>query len=165
MSVRPSRPPRLWSGHYRGTSVPRVTRVVIVRCRRGVAAVEFAIVALIFITLLAAAFDIGGWVWQRMQMHAALAAGAHYAQSFPTRTADIKGIIAGALPVGWTDVTIDDPVLTCDCGGGASAAACGVPCPPGTRQVFVTLSVTHRFSPLRFITPSDAPERYVVRVQ
>jgi Flp pilus assembly protein TadG len=57
---------------------PRLERFA--RDRRGVAAVEFALVAPIFCLLFAAAVDFGGVLFTRFKLNAAVAAGANYAQ-------------------------------------------------------------------------------------
>ncbi len=138
--------------------------------RRGVAAVEFAVIGAIILTLLLAVFDFGFWIWTQMSFQSALAAGAAYAQVFPTEQTGIVTTITGALPPGLADgATVTPPVPACDCGAGGgtpSAAQCSTSCGAGSqKRVYVTLSVSRPFSPLYFTSFSTNAARFVVRVQ
>ena len=81
-SVMPSHP-------NRGRPLRRRCPMPIANDRRGVAAVEFALVAGIVVVLLVAVFDLGLWIWQGMQLEGALLAGVHYAQEFADDTGGI----------------------------------------------------------------------------
>ena len=80
--------------------------------RRGVAAVEFAIIATIMVTLLLGTYDFGNAAQEQIALQEAVRAGGAYAQSRPSNVAGIQSAVANALPAGWA--------LT----GGVAAVAC-----------------------------------------
>ena len=139
--------------------------------RRGIAAVEFAVVAGLIVVLLLAVFNFGIWVWTQATLQTGLGAGAVYSQVFPTQ-GDIANKIVAGLPPGLAadpSLTIAAPVLTCDCGTPDTALSCATICPdPASKRVFVTLSVARPFTTLYqgyFSVFPNNTARYVVRVQ
>ncbi len=146
----------------------RVLHRLMPDCRRGVAAVEFALVAGIVIVMLVAVFDLGLWVWQAMQLEGALIAGVHYAQEFPENSGGITSAIQNALPTGLANATIEPPALSIDCGPGTQAPSGPGGCAtPSAQRVFVTLEIIQPFAPLYF-THAQLPQtdlKYVIEVQ
>ena len=136
--------------------------------RRGIAAMEFAVIGIPMAMLLFAAADFGMAIWQRLAMQSAVAAGASFAQVFPTQSAEIIKRIRISLPDSLKDSTIDPPTISCDCGGGGgtmSGGACSASCPAGSKRVFVTLSVSRDYSAFHFTAITGNSAFYVVRVQ
>jgi hypothetical protein len=151
LSCRTSRPVSLWP---------------LPADQRGVAAAELALVASVVIVMLLGVFDLGLWVWQRMQLQAALIAGVHYAQEFPGNGANIQSVIVAALPPGLLGATIVPPVLTRDCGADNSSDPGDGACSSGLARTFVTLEISYPFAPLYFTAiPTTIDVRYVIRVQ
>lgn len=80
---------------------------------RGVAAVEFALVASVTLTLLLGLYDVGNAIHERLQLQQALRAGGQYAIAFPALASDTNGAnniltaFRQALPPSWQDVTIN----------------------------------------------------------
>jgi len=141
------------------------------RHRAGVASIEFAVVLSTVVIFVLGTYDLGNILLQRMKLAEAVHAGAVYAGSFPTDTTGISAKISASLPVGWTDVTIGTPSLSCACwtsGGGDTTADCTATpiCPIGeTTERFMTLTITRPFSPLLISSLSSASVTYVTRIQ
>jgi Flp pilus assembly protein TadG len=133
--------------------------------RRGVAAMEFALVGGIVVVMLVAVFDLGLWIWEGMALEGALMAGVHYAQEFPDDAAGITSTITASLPPGLSNATITLQPLIRDCGSGASSNADGSCTPVTAQRVFVTLSISLPCSALDFTQITTTNVRYVIRVQ
>jgi Flp pilus assembly protein TadG len=119
-----------------------------IRCdRRGIAALEFALIAPVLLLLLLGAYDIGSAVQQRLVLQGALRAGARYAISFPDRNDGIVAAMQQAYPSTWTGV---NPTATIT--------------PGATPPIYVTLSASPTYSSV-LVPISNAPVKYVVRVQ
>lgn len=143
--------------------------------RSGVAALEFALVAGLLITLLLATFDIGIIVLQYAELNTALRAGGQYAIAFPSDSNGIQNAVTNALPA-----SLQSSVTTqvgCECLTNGSPSACGAvksgacnACPSGTTQRFIHIlsnvsTSTWLTTPLA-ITKLAAPSAcYVARVQ
>ena len=80
--------------------------------RRGVSAIEFALIGSLLAMLMLAAFDFGKAILQEIQLQEAVRAGGVYATNQPTDVGGIQNAVASALPSGW--------VLT----GGGAAVGC-----------------------------------------
>jgi Flp pilus assembly protein TadG len=85
------------------------------RERHGMAAVEFALFATIFLTIFASIVDIGGALYGEFQLESAIAGGAQYAianaanvdsTNGPTLASDVANIVANGNGNGWADVTV-----------------------------------------------------------
>lgn len=132
-------------------------------CRRGIAALEFALIVPLFLIMLLATVDFGLWIVGQMQLQTALVAGGHYAQSFPTDTTGITNAVGTVMPAAASLVTVS---LSSDCGPGSTVASNGdSSCSPGTRRVYVTLAAQIPFTPLYMSTFLNISNQYVVRVQ
>jgi Flp pilus assembly protein TadG len=73
-----------------GAHLRRVARLFKAREDDGVAAVEFAIYALVFLTVVAAVVDIGLLLFTQSELDAAVSAGAEYAASSATHWSRIR---------------------------------------------------------------------------
>jgi Flp pilus assembly protein TadG len=136
---------------------------------RGVAATEFVMISLAVLAMLMGVFDLGVFVWQRMQIQAALGAGAVFAQEFPTQFAGICQTITGALPANASNVTTTVALTAPDCPYNTSqtSGGCNVPaCATGAAgSAAVTLTVSWPFVPIYLTSLLTNQVSYVVTVQ
>lgn len=100
--------------------------------RRGVAAVEFALLTPVFCLLLAGVVDLGGALFTKFQLDAAVTAGANFAQINAANVGSTNGqaladniatIVQTSQGVGWAndDVIVNNgPSATIQPGGGSS---------------------------------------------
>ena len=95
----------------------------LIKDRRGVAAMEFTIIAGVLITLLVAAFDFANVATQQIALQSALKAGGAYLQYFPTAgISNVTAKIQQALPDGAPTVTVQS--IQCYCAGATTASSC-----------------------------------------
>jgi hypothetical protein len=115
--------------------------------RRGVAAMELALVMPLLLLTLVFAIDLGGALEQSIRLENAARNGAQYALSYPSDAAGIREQVRQSLP-GWDDVQIDNPVLRCICPGNR-AVNCGneETCPTFTER-YITISVFRPHRPI-----------------
>ena len=121
---------------------------------RGIAAVEFAVIAPLFSLLFVAAIDIGSAIYTRFKLDAAVSAGANYAlinganvnsTSAATLASNIAAIVENSVSAGYANEAIvinNGPTATVSGGtsttagtlamGGTSAPADACYCPSGT---------------------------------
>jgi hypothetical protein len=104
--------------------------------RRGIAAVEFAVVAPVLLLAILAARDVTNQVQTSIRLERAARAGAFHAAADPSDLAAIRARVIAAWPE-LTEADVPLPVLACECA--ASPVACDLPCPSGaTRLLTVT---------------------------
>jgi Flp pilus assembly protein TadG len=115
--------------------------------RRGVAALEFALIAPVLILLLLGVYDIGNAVDEQMVLQQALRAAGQYAISFPNSSDGILAAIQQGYPSSWTGVT---PTVKGPSGD--------------TPPYYVTLKASLTFPSLILPLPTSTLT-YVVRVQ
>lgn len=147
------------------------------RDRRGVSAVEFAIVASIMVVILLGAYDFGNAAQQQIQLQEAVRSGGAYAISRPTDVTGIQSAVAGALPAGWQ---LTNPggvaAVSCSCmdpGSGAlSAPATGSACTAANldtcsaKAISITASMAYlALTPLFAAAIPNNTASYVVRFQ
>jgi Flp pilus assembly protein TadG len=82
--------------------------------RRGVAAIEFAMIASLTAVLVLGAYDFGNAAQQQIQLQEVVRSGGAYAMNHATDVSGIQGVVTNALPSGWT---LTNP-------GGVAAVAC-----------------------------------------
>jgi len=114
----------------------------LLRHRRGISAVEFALIAPVLGVILFAMIDVGGAAFQYIELVQALSAGSAYAINHSSDTSGIQGAVSAALPSGWTNVTVGAPLYFCmssanscsspPAGGATSPIAASTCCPSGT---------------------------------
>jgi Flp pilus assembly protein TadG len=134
----------------------------------GVAAIEFAIYALVFVTILAATVDIGLLLFTTAQLDAAVGAGAEYAINNAALVAtnpsglntNISNIVDNANGTGWATSTINinnnNDGSHCYCPTGTpgnwtwgSTVTCGSACTGGgVGGQFVTITASRSIAPL-----------------
>jgi Flp pilus assembly protein TadG len=116
--------------------------------RRGVAAVEMALVTPVFCLLLAGTIDIGGVLYTKFKLDAAVNAGANYAQvnaanvssaNGPTLAANIATIVETSQGSAWANNTVvvnNGPSVTVTGGSSSSSGTASNAdvcyCPSGT---------------------------------
>jgi len=116
--------------------------------RRGVAAVEFALIAPVLLLLVAGLIDGSRLIVQTMQVKAAAQAGADYARRNGWDAAGIAGAVTSA-----TSITVSPtpaPAQTTACVSGMTIApAGGATCAGGgTPGGFITVSAQAPFAPI-----------------
>ena len=137
----------------------------------GVAAIEFAIYALVFLMIVAATVDIGLLMFTGAQLDAAVSAGAEYAVNQPLPSAmvtsnpsglntNISNIVNNAIGTGWATSTVNvnngNDSTHCYCPTGTpgnwtwgSTVTCGSACAGGgIGGQFVTITASRAVSPL-----------------
>ncbi|HWX50017.1 MAG TPA: TadE/TadG family type IV pilus assembly protein [Roseomonas sp.] len=115
-------------------------------CRRGVSALEFALIAPALALMALGGFDLGNAVLQSLRLEAAARAGAQYAFTRPTDSAGITASIRANLP-GWTDITVPDPVVACRCEDGSTVSCTGGSCGTAAPAMYVSIEVSSPFAP------------------
>ena len=133
-------------------------------CRRGVAALEFAVIAPTMAIALTGLIDLGNIAQQRIQLQEAVRAGGSYALSNPSNTAGMTTAIKNAMPAGLSaSAAVAAPTYTCVCKSGTGCGGGATICTNGAiLEGYITLSVTLPFSPLRSLITSSTVS-YVVR--
>jgi Flp pilus assembly protein TadG len=141
------------------------------RDRRGVAAVEFGVVAGVLAVLFLGVYDLGSAVYESLVLRQAIRAGALYALYYHN-TPGIQSTIEASMPSGWTDASVYAsgwaPTTTCTCtsSGGTITASPSCSCANGsTMQQLMTLTVTRPFSPLLLTTITQVSAQDVIRFQ
>lgn len=134
----------------------------------GVAAIEFAIFATVFLIVLAGTVDVGMSIYTASKLDAAVTAGAQYAEnnavtvsSNPSGlSSDISTVVNTANGTGWATSTINvnnsNDATGCYCPTGAppnwswgTPKACGSSCSGGgVAGQFVTITASRSISPL-----------------
>ena len=157
------------------------------RGKAGVAALELALVAPVFTTLLVGVADFSLAYHQQLQLSAAVSAGALYAftqgqsVSGSTLTTDVKNFVNAVSAVSLTSVTVKYNnglvAANCYCVHGATptysgALACGAACVDGsgsTAGKFVSISAvityTAKFPPDQAFFPNPFTRSVTVRLQ
>lgn len=139
--------------------------------RRGTAAIEFALVAPVMITILIAVVDIGGALQQNIRLEAAARSALGYAHAYSGDTTGIRNIVINALS-GWSDATVQNVAMTCDCATTsanvttATAGTCGVACSGSAEQrVFLTVNVSRPYNGILYLQNRTLFGNVVMRVQ
>lgn len=146
----------------------QAARLLTARENAGVAAIEFAIYATVFLMIVAATVDIGLLLFTNSELDAAVSVGAQYAannaamvSSNPSGLAtNISALVDNANGTGWATSTVDvnngNDSTGCYCPTGTpgnwswgSAATCGSACAgSGIAGQFVTITASRSVSPL-----------------
>jgi Flp pilus assembly protein TadG len=116
------------------------------RDRRGVAALEFAVILPVLALTLMGVIDLGGAIQQSLRLEAAARAGAQYAMSAPTNSGGIAAAVRSALP-GWNDVQVQPTTMTCVCPGSGATSCTSTSCATALQR-FVSITVTRSYSAL-----------------
>lgn len=116
--------------------------------RSGVAAVEFAIVAPVLVTLLGAAVDLGTAIERTIHLENAARAGAQWITKAPTDLTGAQAAAQALLTTGGTATTAE----SCQCpptgaATGGSVVSCTSTCATGLIR-YVTVTATRPFTPI-----------------
>jgi Flp pilus assembly protein TadG len=148
---------RSCAGDPTGTGITRSFAIrlrSLLRCKRGVAAVEFGLGAPLLIGMLLPVADLGIAFSMQQQLRQAVQAGAQYATSYPwnqNSPAAIANAVIAATPL--SDITS----RICRCptaspagtGGGTSDAACATLCPQNqTAGSYVVVLAERPYTPI-----------------
>jgi uncharacterized membrane protein len=131
------------------TSTPAFRLRDLARDERGLAAVEFALVAPVLVLLLAGGIDSARLISQTMQVKAAAQAGADAARSKGWNAPYIAQSVSAAVTSSITASPAPTLTLACVSGGNivpSQAASCGAG--QGAPGRFVTVSAHKDFKPL-----------------
>lgn len=120
------------------------------RHERGVAAVEFGIVAAILMILFVCAVDYGMGFYSNMQVQNAAQAGAEYAATHGFNAGAISSAVTNASTS--SGITISSgPTKFCGCPSstGVTTASCGTTCSDGkVAGTYVSISAARNYSTL-----------------
>jgi Flp pilus assembly protein TadG len=145
--------------------VPRILRG---EENAGIAAIEFAIFATVFVIILAGTVDIGFAIYTASQLDTAVSAGAQYAEnnaamvsSNPSSlSTDISTVVNDVLGTGWATSTVNvnngNDATGCYCPTGSppswswgSSKTCGASCTgSGVAGQFVIITASRNISPM-----------------
>ena len=145
------------------------------RDRRGVSALEFAIVAPVMAMLLFGAYDFSNAAQQQIQLQEAVRAGGAYAISRPTDVTGIQNAVAGALP-GGRQLVGGVAAVSCSCMDPGSGALSALPgclatdldscSATSAKAISITATTTYTaLTPLFAAAIPDNSATYVVRFQ
>ena len=133
-------------------------------CRRGAAAVEFALLMPIFVIFLLGFADLGVAVFNKMELMSATRAGAQLALLDSTETTAIRQAVVDSSTTGLTldDVTADQ---SCKCADGTDIT-CGDTCGDGSdNRIFMTIFASQDVT-LNFIsTTVNVDGSATIRIQ
>lgn len=135
--------------------------------RRGVAAVEFALIAPVLCLLVAGLIDGSRLIVQTMQVKAAAQAGADYARKNGWDAAGISNAVTSATSIAVT--ASPAPVQAADCVSGMTIAPGGPTCAGGgTPGNFITVAAQAPFAPIMpwpgLSQPATVSARAIVRL-
>lgn len=139
--------------------------------RRGVAALEFGMLATLLVPVMLAVLDTGNQVYQTLVLRQAVRAGALYALYYHD-TAGIRQTIESSIPSGWSTASVYSdnwaPVTSCICMStdGTATGSSDCTCPSGsTLERLMTLTVTMPFSPVMVSSVNQISASDVIRYQ
>lgn len=119
---------------------------------RGMAAVEFGLVAAILCFMFIGATDFGMGYWKKLQVGNAARAGAEYAMAQGWNQTAISSAVTNATTMSSVSAS-PAPTQSCGCpstGSGIVAATCGASCGAGsgTAGTYVTVSASATYTTL-----------------
>ena len=136
--------------------------------RRGVSAIEFAIIAPVALMLMLGAYDLGNAAQQQIALQEAVRTGGQYVLRTPptssTALTAVQTAVTGALPSGWT--LSSAPSVGCSCNG-VSYSCTSLPSPCGS-PFLVTIAATKSYSALEPWVTAAIPNlsaTYVTRIR
>ena len=113
--------------------------------RRGVSALEFALVAPVLALLLFGTYDVANVVQTSIRLERAARAGAQYAAA---NAADMEAVRARVIAA-WPELTAADvplPTLTCECA--SAVVSCNESCGTAGPVRTVTITASRTLSPV-----------------
>ncbi len=138
-------------------------------CRKGSAAVEFAMVLPIILTCLAVLTDFGLASLARGSLATAVATGAQYAATTgpAVNPSAIEAIVHDRLAA---TVTVQGPECGCISDAALAPVQCETRCPDGTRPgLYIAITARHRYTPIlpffSRLAPVDLTDTAQVRLK
>lgn len=126
------------------------------RDRRGIAAMELALIAPVLLLMLLSTYDVASAMWRTTRLEMAARAGAQYAFARPQDSAGIASAALGQL-AGWTGVTVASTVMACRCDNGSAVDCATGTCQSGSATLAPIGSVSVTLTqPFRFSSPISA---------
>jgi Flp pilus assembly protein TadG len=152
-----------------------INRHPLARDRRGVAAVEFALVASVLFIMLGGIADYGIALWAKSSLANAVAEGVQYAYLYPTATtSQIQTVVQGSSALSPRVVaSVTGPACYCINGTTPTlgTAACSSTCADGSKAgSYVLITATYPYSAFLpgfsgMATSTTLTESATVRVQ
>lgn len=142
------------------------------RNRRGIAAVEFALIAPILVVCLLAVYDLGRALQQQIRLNQAVEAGGLYAMTWFDRTSEIVSVVSVAAG-NMGNVSIYGPVAYCQCWNSVTSAvnpqtctfSTSSPCGTSVFRRFVSIGASRSVTPIFFTTLTTTSVKNVVLTQ
>ncbi len=143
-----------------GSALGAGSRILRAKQDAGTAAVEFALLASLFLIIVAGTADFGYWIYGASELTAAVSAGSQYAENNGAMVATNPGGLATAISTvvnnangtGWATSTVNvnnGSSTNCYCPTGTpgnwtwgSAVTCGSACAGGVAGQFVTITAS-----------------------
>lgn len=151
--------------HRRGFRAARWVRGRL-QDRRGVAALEFAVIASLMVVLMLGTYDFGNAAQQEIALQEAVRSGGAYAQSYPTDPTGMQNAVVAALPPGWKLSNSGGvPVISCTCNGATVTCTNPGSCTP---PFLVSITATMAYQALTPLFANALPNltaAYVTRIQ
>jgi Flp pilus assembly protein TadG len=114
--------------------------------RRGNAAVEFALMAPVLLTVIAGLIDFGMGAYEAMSLRSAARAAGQFAMKYPTDTAGIAAVVTAATTLDAQALTVTSSRF-CKCSNGTTVTCDSQACSGNTPQLkYVRVSVTKTFT-------------------
>lgn len=114
----------------------------------GTAAIEFAIIGSVMVTLLVVGADLGMAFYSDMQVQTSAQSGAEYAVVHGFNASGISTAVTNATSTSGIDAS-PEPFQSCGCVSGSTVnnTTCGTVCPDGmTAGTYVTVTATRTYS-------------------
>ncbi len=133
-------------------------------CKRGAAAIEFAIITPVMLAALAGIGDYGVTVYEKMELTSAARSGAQIALDDYTNTATIKQTVVEATNAGISagDVTT---TIFCECDDGTSLSSCSNSCGGANVKYYMTITASKVHNLIFLGTPMTLTGSTTVRVR
>jgi Flp pilus assembly protein TadG len=144
--------------------------------RRGAAALEFALMFPVLLTMIGGVADFGLALWSRGRLSDAVTHGASYAfiAGPGVATATVRSAVQKAADASLTGTTVSVNGPTCFCNSGtpvtSTSAVCGSTCTGGVAAgKYVVINASFTYAPIfplyRTVASTTLNESAVVRVQ
>jgi Flp pilus assembly protein TadG len=127
------------------------------RDQRGVASLEFCVIAMVLFGIMLAVFDFGNVEQRQIALHQALRSGGEFARFFPTTPGangagsapcsgqSVRCAVLNALP---SSMSLSSLTIACTCAG--ANVSCGS---PGTCNPPFLVKISAAMSPISIMTP------------
>ena len=144
----------------------------VLRQRRGIVAVEFALIASVLAVSLSSVYDLGNALQQNIRMREAVRAGGLYAQYYSEDTTGIQNAVTAAVS-NWTNVTVNSVTRFCECWNSTTNAFTATiscadtsTCASGNaKQGFVTVTASRPFNAMFLPGMTTTSVTHVTRFQ